>query len=363
MSGKDLMLAAINCEKTSRVPVTPHWWGVYKFQLYGACKGAEDQSKGWNLSGQGLADVDSFFYERFKPDMLHLSTGAWKRQPGDEQRERAHRELRPAVMELTSKRAIDEYVDAVYPSEEEIDASGIYDHVQILAQRYGEEALILLNEGNPVCGVFENDGPAGDFQESLIATVEHPENLAYLIWRLHDPRLTSMRVLARKGAHGYIGSETCVSCDILSPATLRDLVFPAQRRFYTEVERMGLIPAVYYLGEIMPIIDDIATLGAKALLIEEEKKNYRLDAVEIHDRLKGRMALFGNLDSVYGLLYGNPDMIRTETLRQCRCAGSGGFVMACGSPLCFDTPEVNIQTMMEAARSTQDDPCQSYHGH
>lgn len=114
---------------------------------------------------------------------------------------------------------------------------------------------------------------------------------------------------------------------------------------------MGLIPAVYYLGEIMPIIDDIATLGAKALLIEEEKKNYRLDAVGIHDRLKGRMALFGNLDSVYGLLNGNPDMIRVETLRQCRCAGSGGFVMACGSPLCFDTPEVNIQTMMETARS------------
>jgi uroporphyrinogen-III decarboxylase len=220
-----------------------------------------------------------------------------------------------------------------------------------LAQRFGDEALILLNEGNPVCGVFDNGGPAGDFQDALVATVEHPENMAYLIWRLHDPALARMRVLKRKGAHGYIGSETCVSCDMMSPATLRALVFPAQRRFYTEVESMGLIPVTYYLGEILPVIDDIASLGAKALLIEEPKKGFHLDAVEIHDRLRGRMALFGNLDSVYTLLFGKPDAVRAETLRQCACAKKGSFVMACGSPLCYDTPEENIFAMMETARS------------
>ena len=350
MNGKERMLAAINGKRTDSVPVTPHWWGVYKFQQSGACSGPEDEVRGWSLSGQALADVDAFFYEKFKPDMFHLSTGAWKKQPGDEDRILADKELGGAVRELASKRAIDEYVAAVYPGEAEIEASGIYDHVSIISQRYGNEALILLNEGNPVCGVFENGGPAGNFQEALIATVEHPENLAYLIWRLHDPALARMRVLKRKGAHGYIGSETCVSCDILSPETIRSLVFPAQRRFYTEVGRMGLLPVVYYLGEILPILDDITTLGARALMIEEQKKAYKLDAADIYRRLGGRMALFGNLDSVYGLLYGTPDQIRAETQRQCACAEKGGFIMACGSPLCYDTPEENIRTMMNTAR-------------
>ena len=351
MNGKARMLGAILGERTDCVPVTPHWWGVYKFQLAGACSGPWDEGRGWAMSGQALADVDAFFYEMFKPDMFHLSTGAWKKQPGDEGRILAKMELGGAVRELSSKRAIDEYVTAVFPSEEEIEASGIYDHVSLIARRYGNEALILLNEGNPVCGVFENGGPAGDFQEALIATVEHPENLAYLIWRLHDPALARMRVLKRKGAHGYIGSETCVSCDILSPEALRSLVFPAQRRFYSEVEAMGLIPVVYYLGEILPILDDIVSLGAKALMIEERKKAYRLDAADICRRLDGRMALFGNLDSVYGLLYGKPDQIAMETQRQCACAKRGGFIMACGSPLCFDTPRDNIGAMMDAARA------------
>ena len=350
VNGKNLMLSAIGGHVTERVPVTPHWWGVYKFQLAGICKGHEDEHKGWGLSGQALADVDSFFYETFKPDMLHLSTGASKSQPSDETHALARRELGPAVKELSSKRAIDEYVDAVYQDDSEIEASGIYDHVPILVQRHGKEAMILLNEGNPVCAVFENGGPAGNFQEALIATVEHSENLAYLIFRLHDPALARMRILAKMGAHGYIGSETCVSCDILSPAALRELVFPAQRRFYSEVERLGLIPVVYYLGEIMPIIDDIATLGARALMIEEQKKQYRLDAVEVHRKLNGRMALFGNLDSVYSLLYGKPDGITMETRRQCACAKQGGFIMACGSPLCFDTPAENIIAMLDAAR-------------
>ena len=56
---------------------------------------------------------------------------------------------------------------------------------------------------------------------------------------------------------------------------------------------------------MLPIVDDIAALGARVLMIEEQKKGYRLDAVEIYRKLDGRMALFGNLDSVYALLFGN----------------------------------------------------------
>lgn len=350
MNSKNLMLEAIEYHRTERVPVTPHWWGIYKFQLAGIVKAPEEESAMWDLSGSALAEVDSLFYECVKPDMLHLSVGAWKKQPGDEGRVRAQHELGPAIRELTSKRAIDEYVDTTCPSEAEIEASGIYGHIPELVRRYGSEVLIMLNEGNPVGGVFDNGGPAGSFQEALIATVEHPENLAYLIWRLYEKTLEYMRALKRTGAHGYIGSECCVSCDILSPSALRSLVFPALRYFYTEVARLGLIPVVYYLGEILPVIDDIAGIGARALMIEEPKKGYRLDAVEIYRRLDGRMTLFGNLDSVYGLLRGDSAAISAETKRQCECARTGGFIMANGSPICFGTPAENIHAMMEAAR-------------
>lgn len=349
MSGKSRALAALNNEIPQCIPVMPHWWGVYKFQHAGACKGPADEFRGWELFGEGLAAVDSAFVESFQPDILHLSTGAWKRQSGDETRAQARRELRPAVMELRSKRAIDEYVQATTPTEGEYEAWGIFSHVPLLMRKYGQEKLILLNDGNPVCGVFENNGPAGDFQESLIATVEHPENLAYLIFRLYEAALVRMRVLARTGVHGFIGSETCVSCDIMSPQTIRDLVLPALRMFYARINQMGMLPIAYYLGEILPILDDIAGIGIKALMIEEPKKGFRLDAVDIYRRLDGRVALFGNLDSVWMLLHGSVEDVVRETRRQCEGAAKGGFVMACGSPLCYDTPGENIRAMIDTA--------------
>jgi uroporphyrinogen-III decarboxylase len=330
--------------------VTPHWWGVYKFQLAGIVQKQEDESLGWALRGKALADVDSLFYETFQPDMLHLSSGAWKPQPGDVERRRARQELRPQVMRLESKRVIDEYVKAVTPTPKEIASSGIYDHVPFLVERHGESALVLMNEGNPVCEVFDNGGPAGDFEDALAATIEHPDNLAYLLYRLYEVSLDKMRLLKALGAHGYIGSETCVAADILAPKTFRSLVLPALTMFYHEIERMGLVAVSYFLGDVNPILDDIAGMGARALMVEETKKAFELDVVEIQRRLNGRMAVFGNLDSVYGLLWGKREMIEQETRRQCACARKGGFIMACGSPLCLDTPRENIDLFLKVAR-------------
>ncbi len=326
MTGKERILKAIAGERVFPVPVAPHGWGVYKFQLAGVIHGPADEAAGWALSGQALAEVDALFYETFGSDMIHLSAGAWKPQPGDAERERAWRELRPAVCELNSKRLIDEFVAATTPSETEIADSGIYEHVPILAEKFGDQALILMNEGNPTCGVFENGGPAGDFQDAMAATVTHPENLAYLLWKLYESWLGRMRVLQQSGAHGYIGSETCVSCDLLSPKTFRAVVLPALKMFYEQVGSMGLVPVTYFLGEIVPILDELACMGAHALMIEEPKKGFRLEVLEIHRALAGRMALFGNLDSVYTLLWGDASAVQAETRRQCACAEKGGFI-------------------------------------
>jgi len=351
-SGKERMLRALAGEVVEPAAVTPHWWGVYKFQLAEIVEGQKDENLGWALGGKALAEVDSLFYETFQPDMLHLSSGAWKSLPGDEARRQARLELRPRVMRLDSKRAIDEYVTAVTPAPTEIEASGIYDHVPILARHYGEDALIMMNEGNPVCEVFENGGPAGDFEDALAATIEHPDNLAYLLYRLYEAALGRMQVLKSLGAHGYIGSETCVAADILAPNTFRSLVLPAMSMFYQAIDRMGLLPVSYFLGDVNPILDDIAGMGARALMVEESKKSFELDVVKIQQKLKGRMALFGNLDSVYMLLWGTKELIALETRRQCTCARNGGFIMACGSPICLDTPRESIETMLRTARES-----------
>ncbi len=350
MTGKERILKALNGERVFPIPVSPHGWGVYKFQLAGVIQGSDDEAAGWTLYGEALAQVDSLFYETFHPDMLHLSSGAWKSLPGDADRALARKELRPDVRELKSKRLIDEYINAITPSETEIKASGIYDHIPILAQKYGGRVLIFLNEGNPVCEVFENGGPAGDFQDAMTAIIDHPDNLAYLLFKLYEDSLGRMRVLKQSGADGYIGSETCVAADMLSPNAFRSIVLPALKMFYEEIARIGLIPFTYFLGDVVPILNDIARMGVRGLMVEESKKGFELDVIEIQRKLDGRVALFGNLDSVYHLLWGNGSSIEMETRRQCACAQQGGFIMSCGSPICLGTAVENVKTMVDTAK-------------
>ena len=349
MTKKELVLSTFNMKKTERRPVMPHWWGLYKFQHAGIIKGSDDQDFGWQLSGRELADVDIRFYNDFDPDIFHLSTGFWKPGSGDGERNKACLELAPAVRELESKSVIDEYVKSTTPKPEEYISAGIYDHIGLIASKYGDDVLILLNEGNPVCGVFDNGGPAGDFQDALIATITNPDNLGYLIYKLYEAHLPRMKFLKESGAHGYIGSETCVSHDIISPLTYRNIVAPALKMFYRSLREMGLYSVVYFTGDVLPLIDDIADIGADALMIEDEKKNYNLNVVDIYKRVDGRMALFGNVNSVTEMLYGSTDDIIKETKRQ--CIGTGlGFIAATGSPICLDTTVDNIHTFIKTAR-------------
>ncbi|MBM7582518.1 uroporphyrinogen-III decarboxylase [Caldicoprobacter guelmensis] len=347
MTSKELMLKTFRGEATDQIPVTPHWWGLYKFQLAGIISGYEGEATAWSLSGEELAKVDELFYETFKPDMFHLTTGA-SRVSRDENYYREYDRLLKEVCKLESKSAIDEFIKLAYPTKEGILNSGVFDHIRILSEKYGEEVFIALNEGNPICTVF--DSYMG-FVEGLTALAEKPDMMEYFIFRLYEGLLPRMEALVASGAHGYIGSETYCSCDIISPQMYRDIVFPAQQFFYRSIDKMGLVPIVYFLGDIRPIIKDIRKLGVKGLMVEESKKTFVLDIAEIYRMLEGEVVLFGNLDSVYTLLKGTTQDVERETIRQLEAAKDGRFIMANGSPICFDTPVENIRAMISAVRT------------
>lgn len=348
MTSKELMLKVLKGEKTESVPVTPHWWGMYKFQLAGIAQGYKDEEKAVSLSGKELARVDSLFYETFRPDMFHLSVGKSLKLRDNAWWDHKQ-ELEKEARKLESKAAIDEFVKFIYMTKEEVRASGIYEHVKILSDKYGSEVFIALNEGNPICSIWDPQGYLG-FEDGLIALAEKPDMVAYFIYKLYESYLPYMEVLHEKGAHGYIGSETYCSSGLIAPQMYRNVIFPAHKLFYETVDKIGLVPITYFLGDIHPILRDISRIGAKGLMIEESKKTFKLDSVEIHRKLEGAMTLFGNLDSVYTLLMGTPEEVKKETLRQLEGTRGGGFIMANGCPVAFDTPRENIYAMLETTR-------------
>jgi Uroporphyrinogen-III decarboxylase len=348
MTSKERLLNVIKGRITDCLPVAPHWWGLYKFQLSGLAKGYMDERKCWNMHGARLAEVDELFYKTYKPDWFHLSCG-WDELQENRKQQRLFQEVRRNLKLLDSKALIDEYVHLKYMNEQEILKGTRYDHVKILSEKYGDSVFIALNEGNPICEILDPDGPF-QFEEGLVALLEKPEMMEYLIFREYEMKLENIKALKKCGCHGYIGSETYCTPDLISPDTYRSLVFPAQQYFYNKVKEIGLVPIVYFLGDILPLIHSINHLGAEVLLVEEPKKGYILDVVEIRKVLDQSLTLFGNVDSIYTLLKGSPKDVEQEARRQAEAANYGSFVIANGSPIAFDTPMENIKTILETAR-------------
>ena len=327
------------------IPVMPHWWGVYKFQHAGVCDGS-NESAAWAMSGANLAEVDRNFIQRFRPDIFHLNAGA-SRAPTDKQKAKELLALRSRLKKLDSNKTIDDYIALRYESTEEVLASGVYDHIPILRQSFNNEGFFCINEGNPICEILDPGGPLG-FEEGLAALLEAPDKMERLIYGSYQALLPRMAALKEKGAHGYIGSETYCSSDLISPAIYRSLVFPAQKFFYHEIGKMGIVPITYFLGDINPLIGDIKQMGAKGLMIEESKKGFVLDVNDIYTKLEGSMTLFGNRDSIYTLLDGTVGDIKAETERQIQ-GKEHNFIMANGSPIAFNTPPEHIDAMIHAA--------------
>lgn len=348
MNSKERMYNILYGKECERIPVGPHSWGLYKFQTAGLANSYEDEEKCWNISPEEFARVEGIYYERFKPDWFQLGCNYHKPRTPD--REKMVLEMRRELRKLESRDSIDEYLETAYYSEDELRKSGAYDHVPIVLEKYADSVFVAMNEGNPVCEILDPHGDMG-FEEGLVAIVEKPDMMEYLLFRAYEKMLIRIKILSSFGCHGYIGSETYCTPDLISPSIYRSVIFPAQKHFYKKVAEMGMIPIVYFLGDIIPLIPDINKLGVNGLMVEESKKTFNLDVIEIRKLLSEDITLFGNLDSVYTLLEGTVEDVVAVTLRQLEAAKYGRFIMANGCPLAFGTPEENILAMLDTARN------------
>jgi hypothetical protein len=367
VNGKQRILKALEGGKADIVPTFPHWWGVYKLQLVGL-----DPRYFPTLGGERLAEIDANFYETFKPDLIHLGAGASRdtrrRQVVAEGEElylfdpesgRRNRLLpdwtierpqpRRTKLALESRAEIDEWVGRYYPDRESILASGTYDHAVEILKRYGDEAFVAMNIGSPVTNIFGPNGPIG-YEQALVSLYEKPHLMRYLIERCYDRYLEEAKALAAIGCHGLIVSEAYVAADTIAPAMFDEFVYETYKHFHERVAALGVVPFMYFMGNINPLLPRLANVGIKCLMIEEPKKGFDLDPVAIKERLGDSVCLVGNVDSVEVMWRGTPADVERAVQAQLPAARNGGFIMSTGSPLTIDTPIENVRAFMRAAR-------------
>lgn len=368
MKPKERMFSALNYEEPDIVPVAPHWWGVYKFEFYG-----RDPRWAWYaLDGHQLAQIDIHFYESFKPDWFHLDEGVPRsgrdykieevngefflvhKSTGERYRIKANQSLEPVEKESALKKKkisfetkddADIIVERSFPKCKDLIRRGQTDHVEEIVKRYGDDVLVAVNVGGP-SGIIYAPG----FTQGLVMLYRKPNIMKYLIRRAYEAHLEVAEAYATAGCQAWIISEDRIGADIIPPRLYEEFFFEPEKRYFGKIRELGMIPILYFCGNVMPLLKYIRDLGVDGLMIEESRKNFTIDIVNVKEALDGKVCVFGNLDTVNVLWKGNEDSIVKEVKKQLQAASGGGFVASNGSPIAPGTPVKNVKRFIESVR-------------
>jgi hypothetical protein len=140
--------------------------------------------------------------------------------------------------------------------------------------------------------------------------------------------------------------------DMISPEHFSRLGLPHIVRIVEEVRACGMASIYYFTGDPAGKWDLILSTGADALAFEESKKGFEIDIEEVAERVCGRNALFGNLDSISVLERGTNESLREEIRRQLRAGRSNGrrFILSTGSPVTPATTVERVRLYCDLAR-------------
>lgn len=375
MNSKDRMVKTLNGEKPDTVAVAPHWWGHYKFEIAG-----KNYITDWYRDGSSMVEIYAKFYETFKPDWFHLHGGTpgyykylrvkkegdrfflinplgWEPPIGGWYDEILKDEFlysqrrKPKLTSLESKQQIDEYLETyVKVDAESIIEAGFTDHIRGIVRQYGDEVFLAVHIGSPASHIFTPHVGIMGFEKTMIALVEQPELMKYLIKKVSQVSLEWAKAYAEAGCHAFIISESEFSSDLISPKMYERILFDIHQRYFRKISEMGMFPMLCFFGDINPLIKYINKIGIKALMVEENRKGFSMDILKTREALNEEITLFGNIDPYEVLVKGRPEDVEKAVKKQLLAAQKGRFIISNGSPLITGTPVENVKTMIEVAR-------------
>lgn len=386
MNSRERVEKSLNLEKVNENVVSTHWWGLYKYEVAGL-----DYKKAMFNDGKTLVAAYEKFYNTFKPDWFHLHIGTPKYFKDAQiitqeeikyvvfhdkyldlkkedkyfsvysafKKERVidiadyileSKKNRPKV-DLSSKRKINEFVKKyVWMDSELITKLGYTDHVQDLSRKYGDNVFINVHLPSQICEIMDPFTGYVGFEKGLMGFYDWSEGMKYLIEKCYEAQLEWVKAYKEVGAHAFTISEGNMAADSISPKTYREFLKPVHKDFFKEIKSMNLYALISFWGNINPLLNDVREIGVDGLLIEESRKNYKLDVVDIIKIVGDRICLFGNVDSVNTICLGNSEDIRKEIGKQREAKKYGSFIFSNGSPFTLGTPKENVFELMSYAR-------------
>jgi uroporphyrinogen decarboxylase len=139
----------------------------------------------------------------------------------------------------------------------------IFELVDFIGDKYGKEKAVLFRDINIYGGLISPFG--GDYNHQLMLTSLAPDEIK----RMYGPELEyNKKLIEHCKSHNVLiamqGQDFGMNSGcILSPHSLRDIVFPFIKTVNEEIVKAGMIPFFHCCGRIWDILDDYVASGYK----------------------------------------------------------------------------------------------------
>lgn len=239
-------------------------------------------------------------------------------------------------------------LDAQIPilSADEWLARGDFDLPQQVAADYGNQYFISTILDTPYSDSFDFLGFLG------LMKIQHdqPDLFHHLLHRKLSQSKGIMEAWATTGIHGVFVEEVFTGADAISPRSYDDFVFTYNQPYFQHMHGLGLLPIHYVCGDVIPRLERMVEYDIAAVAVEESKKKFHIDISDVVERVAGRTAVFGNIDSVRFGIHATPEEMSAEVERQARIgAQAQGFIVGTGSPFPLETDPGLIDTLVATA--------------
>lgn len=222
---------------------------------------------------------------------------------------------------------------------QEIMVNGRADLAAQILEEFGEDLYPICHVSSPLWCCYSLWGFEG--MMTMIAT--HPDLVTYACQRFLASSIYAVREAAVLGAAG-IWIEECLT-DMISPDAFETLNVPFLHQVVEEIHDAGMKSIYYFCGNPAGKWDQLLSVQADAISLEESKKGFVIDIEEIVERVQGRCVVVGNLDAMGVLEQGSEEQLRAEIARQVAAGRRNGsrFIMGIGSPVTPATPVERVR--------------------
>ncbi len=212
--------------------------------------------------------------------------------------------------QIESREQIDELMPLM--KAEEMLERGDFEYPRQVAADYGDEYFLSTVLDTPFSNAYDYLG----FQGLMLFQHDRPDMLHYMLERNLLQNEEMMKGWAASGIHGVYVEEVFTGADIISQRSYDEFVFPYNKTYFEFMSKLGLLPIHYVCGNIIPRLERISQLEIAAVAAEESKKNFQIELAEVVKGVKGRVAVFGNIDTIHYGLHASLEQAAGEVRRQ-----------------------------------------------